>query len=170
METNKKKIAFFDRDGVINKKPPEHCYVLNVNGFEFNSDVFPLMHKYLQVGFEIIIITNQRGIARGLMTEEDFEDITATMLKGLLKEKIDILEVYHCPHDNNACECRKPKPGMLIAATEKYDIDLDSSVLISDSWVDAEMGMKFGVGKNYLVEVDKPLKVLSLNGKTEDEN
>lgn len=160
MANNVKKILFLDRDGVVNEKPEEHCYVLNFDGFNFNRNIFSVLKKYINQGFEIIIITNQRGIARGLMTQDDFNDITRHMLSVLAHEQIAVLDVLCCPHDKDSCDCRKPKPGLLRKATQKYNIDLANSILVSDSLVDVQMGFDFGVGKNFMVEIDNPTKII----------
>lgn len=149
-----KKIVFLDRDGVINKKADEHCYITKVEDFIFNDGIFEAVLGLQKKGFEFIILTNQRGIARGLMTIEKLFEIHKSMNDGFLKHGIKILDVFYCPHDINSCECRKPKDGMLRMATHKYAIDLGSSLLISDSPVDIEMGKMFGVGKNILIESD----------------
>ena len=156
-----KKILFLDRDGVINKKAPEHDYITRPENFIFNQEIFILLREYLNAGFEIIIITNQRGIARNMMSEDDFTDITDFMLNVLKAHDIVVLDVYHCPHENNTCQCRKPRPGMLEMACKAYEIDLVSSILLSDSLVDVEMGKAFGIGKNILVESDT-LKIIEL--------
>lgn len=151
-----RKILFLDRDGVINKKAPEHEYITHVRDFTFNNGIFALLKKHIAQGFEIIIITNQRGIARGKLTEVDLAAIHQHMIGVFAQEGIVLLDLFYCPHMGDDCSCRKPKPGMLEAATKKYDINLAESVLISDSVSEIEMGKAFGVGSNILVPVDAP--------------
>ncbi len=151
----RKKIAFLDRDGVINKKQSEGDYVTAVHRFEFNSGIFELLRKLSGKGFEFIIITNQRGIARGFYSEADLKNIHDHMQTEFKKQGIDLLDIFYCPHEEGQCSCRKPKPGLLEQAARKYDINLAESILISDSRKDVEMGEKFGIGKNIFVETDK---------------
>lgn len=155
-----KKIVFLDRDGVINKKAKEHCYITKVTDFIFNYSIFDICSKFQNEGFEIIVITNQRGIARGLYTEETLDSIHTFMKEEFYKHKIEILDVFYCPHNNDMCNCRKPKDGMLQQACSKYDIDIKSSVLISDSQEDITMGELFGIGKNIFVESDNLKELL----------
>lgn len=159
------KIAFLDRDGVINQKPHQDervtNYVTSADLFKFNPGIFETLGNLSQKGYRFVVVTNQRGIARGLMTEGDLASIHEHMKTGLRERGIEILDIFYCPHgDKDACVCRKPKPGMLAEATKKYNIDLAKSVLISDSMHDVEMGEKFGVGKNLFIEKDKPEEIL----------
>jgi len=153
-----RKIAFIDRDGVINKKAPEHHYITSIDTFVFNKGIFGVLESLKKEGFEFIIITNQRGVARNLIKEETLHKIHDYMLSKFSEKNIDILDVLYCPHNNNECECRKPKPGLLEKACSKYKIDIAQSILISDSYDDVKMGNKFGLKKSYLVPVDKPEK------------
>ncbi len=154
-----KKIVFLDRDGVINKKAPtiqdlNKRYVTDIDSFAFNPGIVVFLKRLAAQGFEFIVITNQRGVARGVMTEEDLTRIHDHMRDTLKHEGVELLDIFYCPHEEGACGCRKPLPGMLKAATEKYDIDLAASFLISDSGNDVAMGMAFGIGKNILVPED----------------
>jgi D-glycero-D-manno-heptose 1,7-bisphosphate phosphatase len=150
------KIAFFDRDGVINRRQADHQYVTSVDQFVFNDGIFEVFKFLADKGFEFIVITNQRGISRGLLTEDGLSKIHSYMISEFRKNGIEILDVFFCPHGDNECNCRKPKPGMLEMAAQKYDIDLGESVLISDEMADVEMGKKFGIGKNICVRRDTP--------------
>jgi D-glycero-D-manno-heptose 1,7-bisphosphate phosphatase len=155
-----KKIAFLDRDGVINKKQIEGRYVTSVGLFEFNKGIFEALRHLIQKGYALIVITNQRGIARGLMSEDDLRGIHERMRAELAKQGIDILDIFFCPHGFDECSCRKPKTGMLQAATEKYEIDLGRSILISDEQRDVDMGRSFGVKENMLIKIDSPGQIL----------
>lgn len=150
-----KKIAFLDRDGVINKKAGDHCYITKKEDFIFNEGIFELLEKLRDSGFEFIVITNQRGVFRGMYSEYDLRDIHSFMSEELKKKNISLLDIFYCPHDNNVCNCRKPKPGMLKMACDKYDIDLRGSIFITDSENELRMGDEFGIGKTYLIESDK---------------
>lgn len=151
------KIAFLDRDGVINK---EVGYLHKIADFEFIDGVFEAC-KFLQnQEFKIIIITNQSGIGRGYYGESDFEILTAWMLGEFIKNKIDILDVFHCPHSpEDNCACRKPKSGMFIQASKKYNIDKPNSLMIGDKEADIAAANNFGIDKAILVasghEIDR---------------
>lgn len=155
-----KKIVFLDRDGVINKKADEHCYITEVENFIFNDGIFDVCSKLKDQDFEFIVITNQRGVARGLYSEEKLIEIHEYMKDKFHKHGIKILDVFYCPHNKDVCDCRKPKDGMLRQACLRYNIDLHGSVLISDSNEDVQMGNNFGIGKNILVQSNKPSEAM----------
>ena len=115
-------------------------------------------------GFEFIIITNQRGIARGQFSEEDLKNIHDHMLRMLAEKGIEVLDIFYCPHEVNSCECRKPLPGLLKAACRKYDISLESSVVISDTKSDVKMGYDFGIKTCIKVLKDRPAMALEFLG------
>lgn len=151
------KVAFLDRDGVINQ---EVNYLHEINKFEYTYKCIDGLKMLIKLGFRLIIITNQAGIAKGLFTERDYYSLTDWYLNDLKNNDIDILDVYHCPHHNEGivkslsidCECRKPKPGMINSAIKKYDIDLSSSILIGDKISDIMAGINAGIKKQYLVK------------------
>lgn len=163
MVNNKaKKIAFLDRDGVINQKAPDHNYITKVSDFVFNEGIFEVVLHLKDQGFECIVITNQRGIAHGLYTVADLDTIHTFMKQGFGDRGIDILDIFYCPHEHNTCDCRKPKPGMLERACAKYPINLGESILISDSPEDVLMGKTFGIGQNIHVSHDIPIEAVPL--------
>lgn len=150
-----RKIAFLDRDGVINKKAAEHCYITKVEDFIFNDGIFEVVTNLKAKGYEFIVITNQRGIARGLYTEDTLDKIHQHLENG-----IEILDIFYCPHEINTCDCRKPKDGMLKSACAKYSIDLPNSLLISDSEEEVLMGQKFGIGQNIFITSNQPIEAI----------
>ena len=142
---SKNKAVFLDRDGVINI---DKSYVYKIEEFEFVDGIFERLREYQKNGYILIIVTNQSGIGRGYYSEEDFQKLTFYMLSKLKKEHIDIAKVYHCPHSpESKCICRKPNPGMLIKAKEKFNIDMKNSIMIGDKDSDIEAGRRAGVGK-----------------------
>ena len=142
-----KKAAFLDRDGVINV---DHGYVGKIEDFSWCDGVFEGLLRLKELGFELVIITNQSGIARGYYSEADFKRLTKWMLTGLEKQGISVLKVYHCPHAPElGCECRKPKPGMILKAASELEIDLKNSILIGDKDSDIAAGLSAGVGDNF---------------------
>ncbi len=158
-----KKIVFVDRDGVINQNAAPHQYITRVEDFVFNPGIFGLLRDLQNQGFECVVITNQRGVARQHYTEQTLRQIHVHMVTEFEKQGINILDVFYCPHDVGTCECRKPKPGLLVKACEKYPIDLSVSILVSDSAEDVEMGKKFGIAVNYLLTKDEPQSFYGLS-------
>ena len=145
------KTLFLDRDGVINI---EKNYLFKIGDFEFIDDVFEVCSYFQSLGYIIIIITNQSGIARGKYTNEEFEILTSWMIEKFKSHNITISKVYHCPHHpdfSGECSCRKPKVGMILQAKEEFDIDLTNSILVGDKNSDIKAGLKAGIEKNYLV-------------------
>jgi histidinol-phosphate phosphatase family protein len=156
-----KKIAFLDRDGTINRSPALHEYVTTVSDFIFNPGIFDVLHQLQNDGFELIVVTNQRGISRGIFTEEQLALIHNHMKNRLQEHGIGLLDVFYCPHANDSCECRKPSDGMLKAAAKKYPIIISDSIIIGDSQSDMIAGEKFGLSKCYLVSTDMPEEYLN---------
>ena len=141
----KYKCVFLDRDGVINEKAPEGDYIKNWSGFEFLTGVKEAIKKLNKAGFLVIIITNQRGIAKGLMTEGDLKDIHTKMIEELKKSGAKIDGIYYCPHDEkDNCNCRKPEIGMFLKAKKDFNIDLNKSWIIGDSKYDIIAGKNAG--------------------------
>ena len=125
-----KKAIFLDRDGVINK---EVNYLYKIEDFEFIDGIFDACLHFQNLGYEIIIVTNQSGIARKYYTENDFQTVTKWMLKQFEDNGIEILNVFHCPHGpESSCECRKPKPGMFFQAKDEHNTDMEKSWMIGD--------------------------------------
>ena len=146
----KKPALFLDRDGVINV---EKNYLYKIEDFEFIEGIFELCHKYQKLGYLIIIVTNQSGIARGYYSEDDFSDLTRWMVDVFAREGISIADVYHCPHHpdiSGPCSCRKPEPGMLLKAAKEHDIDMENSLLVGDSERDILAAHRAGVRESYL--------------------
>jgi D-glycero-D-manno-heptose 1,7-bisphosphate phosphatase len=146
------KAAFLDRDGVINE---DSGYVGRIKDFKFKDGIFELLKLLQNLGFTLFIVTNQSGIARGYYSEEDFYKLTEWMKEKFKKEGIEIKDVRFCPHHpdiTGECECRKPKPGMILDLAEKYNIDLKNSIMIGDSDRDIEAAKRAGIEKTFKVE------------------
>lgn len=148
----KTRALFLDRDGVINV---DRGYVYRIEDFEFCEGIFEFCNFFQEKGFLIFMVTNQSGIARGYYTEEDFRVVSAFVLAMFSEKKIKISKIYHCPH-LEGCECRKPKPGMLLKAKDEFDINMQNSVFIGDNLSDMEAGLSAGV--KTLVLIDPSLK------------
>jgi histidinol-phosphate phosphatase family protein len=152
----KQRVIFLDRDGVINRRL-EGDYVKSYEEFEFLPGVVDAIRKINTKGFKVIIITNQSGIGRGIMTEEDLYRVHEQMLAELKKYNASIDAIYFCPHSpDEGCECRKPKDGLFKQALKDFDIDMSNSWMIGDELKDIEAGKKAGC-KTYLLEKGKSL-------------
>jgi len=137
MSKKAKKALFLDRDGVINI---DHGYVYEIEKFEFTKGIFELLRLFINQGYTLFVVTNQSGIGRGYYSEEDFQMLTAWMLKKLEEEEIFIESVQYCPHHPEAnSDCRKPKTGMIEAILAEHTIDLKDSWLIGDKQSDIDL-------------------------------
>jgi D-glycero-D-manno-heptose 1,7-bisphosphate phosphatase len=139
------KAAFLDRDGVINKKAPEEAYITRWEDFEFLRGVPEAIALLNHAGFLVIVVTNQRGIARGIFSLDVLAQIHTNMSRELASSGAHLDAIYFCPHDKEPpCSCRKPAPGMLLAAAAEHHIDLQNSWMIGDSASDREAGKLAG--------------------------
>ncbi|MCA3950713.1 D-glycero-alpha-D-manno-heptose-1,7-bisphosphate 7-phosphatase [Vibrio vulnificus] len=156
MSSNKIKVAFLDRDGVINE---EVNYLHEIEKFKYTYRFKEGVKRLKSLGYEIVIVTNQAGIAKGIFSQENYSELTSWYIKDLERDNIDILDVYYCPHHPNGilpelsydCICRKPKPGMLLMAEKEHNIDLKESILIGDKISDAKAGVNANLKHVFLV-------------------
>ncbi|TKI05879.1 D-glycero-beta-D-manno-heptose 1,7-bisphosphate 7-phosphatase [Martelella alba] len=153
---------FLDRDGTINV---DHGYVSEIDDFQFIDGVIEALQELKKMGFALVVVTNQSGIARGKFTEEQFMRLTEWMDWSLADRGVDLDGIYFCPHHPEAgsgdyrqdCDCRKPKPGMLLAAQRYLHIDMAASYMVGDSVKDIQAGRAAGVGTAILVRSGKPI-------------
>lgn len=151
-----KKVLFLDRDGIINV---DHGYVYKIEEFEFISEIFELCKKAVSLNYEVVVITNQSGIGRGLYSENDFNTLTKWMCSQFEEQGVSILDVFFCPHHPKKglgsylleCDCRKPEPGMILKAAVKHNIDLENSIFIGDKTSDMNAAINAGINKRILV-------------------
>ena len=129
------KAAFLDRDGVINRKAPEGQYLTSWEDVEFCPGASEAISLLNRAGYLVVIVTNQRCIAKGFMTAYELERMHARMRFTFEAAGATIDAIYYCPHGNKApCSCRKPKPGMLLRAARTYDVDLARSRVRRSRW------------------------------------
>lgn len=140
-----RKAIFLDRDGIINHDPGD--YTKSVDEFEFLSGVFEALRKLNQQGFELVVITNQGGIARGLYSIQDFYTIDEYMHQSFRNEQIKVLGTYFCPHhpEGGRCLCRKPQSLMVERALQKFNLDPGMSVMVGDKERDVQCAEGAGV-------------------------
>lgn len=147
--------AFLDRDGVINRKPPEGQYVTRWDEVHFLPGVAPAIALLNQAGFRVIVVSNQRCVAKGLITSADLEALHQRMCDALAGAGATVDGAYYCPHEKEpACDCRKPAAGMLFEAARTHEIDLKASWMIGDSKIDVEAGRKAGCQTAQLLSAD----------------
>ena len=139
------KAVFLDRDGVINRRPPEDQYVTRWEEMHLLPDVAQAIALLNRAGFYVIVVSNQRCVAKGLVSAVALDALHQRMRGELAANGARIDEVYYCPHEKYPpCSCRKPAPGMLLAAARAHDIDLATSWMIGDKDVDIEAGKNAG--------------------------
>jgi D-glycero-D-manno-heptose 1,7-bisphosphate phosphatase len=152
---------FLDRDGVINH---DSGYTSTAENFRFIDGIFDLCRAAKQAGYLLIVVTNQAGIGRGYYSEQDFYTLTEWMRQRFDEEGAPLTDVFHCPfHPEHGVGYykqdsldRKPHPGMLLQAAEKYRIDMAHSIMIGDKDTDMQAASKAGVGVrcHYLAGTD----------------
>lgn len=148
MPKTKKPAVFLDRDGVL---IVEKDFLISRDDIEFFPRTFESL-KSLNNGFLKIVVSNQSGIARGYFTQEDVEKLNDIISHKLADKGIVIDAWYFCPHGpEDDCGCRKPRPGMLLEAAKKMNIDLNRSWMIGDKTSDIVAGKASGA-KTVLVK------------------
>lgn len=166
---NKQKAVFLDRDGTINK----HIGFLNsLDQLELISGAAEAIRIINKSGYLAVIVSNQPVIARGECTFEELDEIHNKLETLLGYEGAFVDAIYYCPHHPDKgfkgehielkvdCDCRKPKPGLLLRAAHDLNIDLSQSVMIGDSQQDIEAGRNAGCKKTLLIETNKPSALL----------
>jgi D-glycero-D-manno-heptose 1,7-bisphosphate phosphatase len=171
---------FLDRDGVINENRAD--YVKSWHEFRFLDGSREAIAKLSLAGHRIIVCTNQAGVARGHLSIESVEEIHRCMIASITESGGVIERVYYCPHGKNEnCDCRKPRPGMLLRARDELGIDLSDAVFIGDSMTDLQAGIAAGVEsmlvltglgieqfREHFNDIDGPIRIFrSLNHAVE---
>ncbi len=159
LTADQRRAAFLDRDGVINI---DHGYTYRREDFVFVPGTLAACAQLHRWGFALVVVTNQTGVGRGLYTEADFQRLTAWMKDEFAAAGAPLAGVYHCPHHPEAtlaafrrtCECRKPAPGLLLAAARELSLDLAHSVLFGDKSSDIEAATAAGVPQRVLLGIN----------------
>lgn len=145
--------VFLDRDGVINEKAPEGSYITDLSHFKLLPGAVDAIAKLNERKFRTFVITNQRGLARGMVSPASMATMHEYLNNAVRRANGRIEKIYVCPHDYvDDCNCRKPRPGMLLAAAREFDLDLNKSWMIGDSMIDAEAGRRAGCRTAYIGE------------------
>ena len=137
--------VFLDRDGTINRKPPGGSYVCEPSQLELLPEAASAIRRLNQAGIKVIIVTNQRGVAQGLMAEGALVEVHDRLRELLRAEGAAIDRIYCCVHEVGSCQCRKPEPGLLFEAmAEDPAIAQSRFVMIGDSDSDVVAGRRAG--------------------------
>ena len=157
------KVIFLDRDGVINQ---DVGYLHKIEDFKFIDGIFKSSKYFQSLGYRLIVVTNQSGIDRGYYQEADFHLLTKWMIAQFGHKEIDILDLFFCPHGpESTCKCRKPQPGMLLQARDRYGIDMASSWMIGDQESDVEAALAAGMSNTILVKSGRVIDESSTKAK-----
>ena len=159
------KNIFLDRDGVINV---DTGYIGNFSRIEFMSDSITALKKFTDKGIKLFVITNQSGLARGFFDWQQYCLLNAKILESLQNYGINILEIFTCPHHPEGsvkqysikCNCRKPEPGLILTACEKYDLNVAECMLVGDKISDIQAGKAAGIHECYLLSNKKSEEVI----------
>ncbi|VFP80293.1 D-glycero-beta-D-manno-heptose 1,7-bisphosphate 7-phosphatase [Candidatus Erwinia haradaeae] len=168
MRHNRISVIFLDRDGTINL---DYGYVSTIETFKFIDGVIDAMRELMNMGFSLVLITNQSGIARGIFSMNQFISLTKWMEKFLADRNVRLHGIYFCPHYPSSlmylwrqlCNCRKPKPGMLLSAQKELNINMSASYMVGDKIEDMQAATLAGVGNKILVRSGQQLKSSSKN-------
>ena len=143
--------VFLDRDGILNEKMPEGQYVTRWEDFHVLPGVPEALRKLKDAGLRVVVVSNQRGIARGFFLASDLDGIHNAFERLLGRAGAHIDAFFVCPHDHGQCNCRKPLPGLFEQAVAKFpDITAATSVMIGDSLSDIEFGRNLGMKTIYI--------------------
>lgn len=153
---SQRKAVFLDRDGTL---IVERNYLGDPAGVALLEGVPQALKQLSDAGFLLVMVTNQSGVARGFFTMDDVVRVNGRVEELLEREGVRLDAVYICPHYERgsvpeyavSCNCRKPRPGMALAAAKDWDLDLSSSYMIGDKPADVSFGRNFGARESYLV-------------------
>jgi D-glycero-D-manno-heptose 1,7-bisphosphate phosphatase len=136
--------VFLDRDGVLNVRPPEHEYVTSAAGFAWLQGAREAVVELKRCGWKVAVVSNQRGVALGLVSTETLGEIEQRIQSDLAPEAaIDLFS--YCPHDaDEGCDCRKPRPGLIARAAAELEVEPGESWMIGDEESDVAAGRAAG--------------------------
>lgn len=165
-----KKAIFLDRDGTINV---EKHYLYRIKDFEYIDGVIDALQILDRLGYMLIIITNQSGIARGYYTEKDFIHLSLWMLEDLKKKKINISQIYYCPHCLEGrvkeyvikCKCRKPGTQLFWEAQKEFNISMAHSYAIGDKMRDISICQECDIQGIILEEPNNNVQLNNIENK-----
>jgi D-glycero-D-manno-heptose 1,7-bisphosphate phosphatase len=153
------KTVFLDRDGVLNF---DSGYVGKWSDFFFLPNAIDALRNLIRHNFQIIIVTNQSGIARGFFTEREYLSLEREIESYLSEKGVPITATYYCPHHIEGsvpeyslkCDCRKPLPGMLVKAASDFNVSFSAAIMIGDKNSDMQAAEAVGIASRYLIDPD----------------
>jgi D-glycero-D-manno-heptose 1,7-bisphosphate phosphatase len=146
----RRNVVFIDRDGVINRESPD--YIKGPEEFRFLPGSLEALRRLTEEGYALIVVTNQSALHRRLISPAGLAQIHQEMCRAVAGSGGAVLDILVCPHlPEEGCDCRKPKPGMLLAAQRKHRIDLSSAILIGDKASDIACGVNARLRATVLV-------------------
>src|SRR5919198_5667057 len=138
------RLALLDRDGTLNRKAPDGQWITAIEELEVLPGAAEAVRRLNASGIPVAVVTNQRAIALGQLSEAGLERIHAALGARLARAGAHVDAFYHCPHDRGECDCRKPAPGLLAAATRDFGVAPAEAVMIGDAATDVEAGRRAG--------------------------
>lgn len=139
--------AFLDRDGVLNRRAPPHQYIALPAQLRLLPGAGSALRSLQDMGLALVVVTNQQGVGKGEMTPNDLDAVHEVMSARLASFGVRLDGIYACPHLESAgCDCRKPRPGLLLRAAAELDLAPAQSVVFGDSPADTEAGHAAGCG------------------------
>ena len=137
--TGGRRAVFLDRDGVLNERPPKHEYLTSLQAFRWLPGAREAVGRLAAAGWVLAVVSNQRGISRGLVSQEAIEAIDGELRAA------GVAAAYYCPHGlDDGCDCRKPRPGLLLRAAADLGIEPAASWMIGDDETDVAAGRSAG--------------------------
>lgn len=154
---------FMDRDGTVSE---EVGYMYDAGLFRLFPWTGEAIQKINQSGMKSVLITNQSGVGRGYFTESTLQQVHAVLQRGLEQWEARLDAIYYCPHaPETDCECRKPKPGMILRAAQDLDIDLPRSFMIGDRYLDVRAAEAAGIRSILVRSGDGASEVAKYSGQ-----
>jgi len=139
------KAVFLDRDGTIDVGVPTYERVDSLDKVELLPNVVEALSRLAELDYGVFFVTNQAGLAEGLISQAQFDEINNKVLELIAPSGVKVLKTYLCPHaEADNCECRKPQPKLLLDAAREFDIDLAQSWMIGDRPSDVMTGINGG--------------------------
>lgn len=148
----KNKALFLDRDGVVIE---DHGFVHRIEDVIFQKGMLELGRFFTALGWKIIVVSNQSGIARGFLKAEEAEAVHRFIAEKFSFHRISVTDFFYCPHYppiTGPCRCRKPEPGMFLDAAEKHSVDLSGSIMVGDKGSDMAAAAAAGISSRFFLQ------------------
>ena len=151
------RVVFLDRDGVLNERPPRGTYIMSPEQLKLIPRNVQALGALAESGVTFIVISNQAGVARGVMTLSQVDEVNAALSEGLREAGVALARIYTCPHGwDDGCACRKPRPGMLHTAADDFGIVLPRAIFVGDDIRDVEAGNAASTQTLFISDPENP--------------